>query len=378
VDLRASDEQQQLRDTLRRLFDRRLTELVDALPSPPTHDAAVALEDGLAVGLPALGLPEAHGGLGTFGDLVVAHEEMGRGLTGPLLPALSAAGRLLLRTRGDDSTRLLTELAGGSRTATPALDDGAEATTVADVDGQVVVEGSKRRVVAGRDVADVLVTARDPATGATTVAVVPTDAPGVEWHEEPGSCDIASWTVRFTAVSLPAHHRLEVVDGGLEAYLAEVSLLAAARQLGGGRAVLDRTISHVRTREQFDRAIGTFQAVQHQLADVATDLDATELAVAQGAWAVDAALAPVETHRLAAIAALTAAASLRRATLVAHQLHGGMGFVLDSPLHLWSARAVADPTVPLARRQLLDDLCAASGITEDAITVPPDHRLAAR
>src|SRR3954469_3448262 len=353
MDLRASDEQQQLRDTLRRLFDRRLAELVAALPHPPQHDPAVALEDGRAVGLPALALPAEHGGVGTFGDLLVAHEEMGRGLAGPALPTLSAAGRLLLRTGGAERARLLTALADGSWTATPALDDGADAgiaepTTATEVDGQFVVEGLKRRVVAGRDVADLLVSARDASTGTTTVLVVPSAAPGVEWREEPNRCDIASWTVHLANVRVPVRQRLEVVDDGLEACFAELSLLAAARQLGAGRAVLDRTITHVRTREQFDRAIGTFQAVQHQLADVATDLDATDLAVAQAGWAVDASLAPMEAHRLAAIAALTAAASLRRATLVAHQLHGGMGFVLDSPLHLWSARAMADPTVPMA------------------------------
>ncbi|MDQ1697157.1 MAG: hypothetical protein QOJ03_2510, partial [Frankiaceae bacterium] len=122
----------------------------------------------------------------------------------------------------------------------------------------------------------------------------------------------------------------------------------------------------------------TFQVVQHQLADVATDLDATELAVAQAAWAVDAPVTAAEIQRLATIAALAAAAAFRRATLVAHQLHGGMGFVLDSPLHLWSARAVADPTVPLTRRHLLDHLCTASGITAAEIVAPPDHRVAQR
>jgi hypothetical protein len=52
-----------------------------------------------------------------------------------------------------------------------------------------------------------------------------------------------------------------------------------------------------------------------------------------------------------------------------------MGFVLDSPLHLWSARAIADPSVPTSRRDLLDDLALVSGITADGVTAPPDHRL---
>ena len=280
MDLRPSEEQQQLRDSLRRLYDRRLAELVERLPEPPEYDAARDLADAIAVGLPGLGLPEDVGGAGTFADLVVAHEELGRGLAGPVLTTVAAAGRLVLHATGEGREELLAAIAEGSRT-------------------------------------DVLLD----------------------------------------------EHGLAIDADGLAAYRAEVSLLAAARQLGGGRAVLERTIDHVKTREQFDRAIGTFQAVQHQLADVSAELDATELTVAQGAWAVDAGLAPAEVRRFAAIAAVTAAAAFRHATLVAHQLHGGMGFVLDNPLHLWSALAISDPTVPMTRSAALDELADASGIT---------------
>ena len=359
MDLHVSDEQQQLRATLRRLFERRLAALVERLPDPPRHDAGADLTDGLAVGMTALGLPEEHGGLGTFADLVAAHEEMGRGLAGPLLPALSVAGRLLLRAEGELRSDLLAGLVEGCWTATVATD------------GR---DGVYRRVVCGTDVRNLLAIRNDPASGAPTIDVVPTNAPGLQWTAEPSDCDVQSWTVRLGGTA--AEHRLTLTDADVDRWRGEVALLAAARQLGGGRAVLERTIAHVQTREQFDRPIGTFQAVQHQLADVATDLDATDLAVAQAAWAVDAGTPRSQAQRLAAIASLSASAAFRRATLVAHQLHGGMGFVLDSPLHLWSARAVADPTVPMARRHLLDKLCEASGITADSIPVLPDHRVA--
>jgi alkylation response protein AidB-like acyl-CoA dehydrogenase len=147
-------------------------------------------------------------------------------------------------------------------------------------------------------------------------------------------------------------------------------ILAAARALGGGRAVLERTVDHVRTRHQFGVSIGTFQAVQHQLSDVATALDAAGLAVARAAWSVQTGLDAAEAVAVAALAATEAFAS---ATLVAHQLHGGMGFVLDSPLHLWSARAVSDPTAPRARRDLLDALADAVGIRAEGIRVAPQH-----
>jgi alkylation response protein AidB-like acyl-CoA dehydrogenase len=346
VDLRPSEEQQQLRDALRRLFDRRVAALVDALPEPPRHDSERDLADALALGLLGLGLPEECGGAGTFADLAVAHEELGRGLAGPLLAAIGAAGRLLVHTTGDGRDDLIGGLADGTGTATVALDG--------------------RRVVAGPDVTNVLVVDGD------AVLVVPSGAS--QWKEEHTGCDITAWTLTVNASS-NTERRLSIDAAGLSAFRAEVASLAAARQVGGARAVLDRTIEHVKTREQFDRPIGTFQAVQHQLADVATDLDATELAVAQAAWAVDAGGPAAQTRRFADIATLSAAVAFRRATLVAHQLHGGMGFVLDSPLHLWSARAIADPTVFRTRREVLDDLANASGITADGIVVPPDHRL---
>lgn len=356
MDLRPSDEQQQLRDALRRLFDRRMSDLVDALPEPPAHDVARDLDDALALGLPGLGLPDDVGGAGTFADLTVAHEELGRGLAGSLLPALAAASRLLLHGDGDCRIPLLTGLIEGNRTATVAVDG---------------ADGTYRHVVAGPSVTHVLVVGAN-----SIVRLFATGAAGMRWAEEQSGCDLASWTLHIGDAA-PTAAQLQIDSAGLAAFRSEIAVLAAARQAGGARAVLDRTIEHVKTREQFDRAIGTFQAVQHQLADVATDLDGTELAVAQAAWAIDAALPLDEIRRLTAIAAISAAEVFRGATLVAHQLHGGMGFVLDSPLHLWSARAIADPTVRATRRQLLDDLADASGVTADGVTAPPDHRVTA-
>jgi alkylation response protein AidB-like acyl-CoA dehydrogenase len=367
VDLRPTPEQQQLRETLRRLLDRRLAGLVNALPDPPAHDEAQALDDALAVGLLGLGLPEDVGGAGGFADLVVAHEELGHGLAGPLTTTLTLAGRLLLHAAGGaERDRLLADLAAGRLLAAPALDEAAAdggITTTATVDGESVrVDGHKHRVV----------------TGEAVLVRVPVDAPGLDATPAQTGADIPHWSVTFRSVSVAPTRMLGPVGAAaLARYRTDTVVLAAARLVGAGRAVLGRTIAHVRTREQFDRPIGAFQAVQHQLADVATDLDATGLAVAQAGWAVDAGRTTAETTRLATTALLSARDAARRATLVAHQLHGGMGFVLDSPLHLWSARAVADPTVPLHRRDLLGRLAEALGIKADTVAVTPDHRVAA-
>src|SRR3954465_7327917 len=368
---------------MRRLLDRRLGALVDALPEPPAHDPAQALDDAMALGLLGLGLPEDVGGAGGFTDLVVAHEELGHGLADPLATTLTLAGRLLLHTSGGaDRDRSLAELAAGRRLAAPALDEDESrdglATPATVNGGAVQLDGRRCRVAGGRQVDELLVLARRTDTGEAVLVRVPTDRPELEWTPAQSAADIPHWSVTFHGVSLTRDAVLGLVaEPALASYQDESAVLAAARLVGGGRAVLERTITHVKTRQQFDRPIGTFQAVQHQLADVATDLDATALAVAQAGWAVEARATPAQTARLAATALLAARVATRRATLVAHQLHGGMGFVLDSPMHLWSARAIADPTVPMDRRQLLDRLAEALGVTAEAVVVPADHRVAA-
>ena len=252
-------------------------------------------------------------------------------------------------------------------------------TTVTAAGDEVRVDGHKLRVASGRDADELVVTARDEQGGAVVLVRVPADHAGLEWTDEAANSDVPHWSVALRDVRLPATARLrgdEPGDDGLAAYRTDATVLAAARRVGGARAVLERTIEHVRTRRQFGRAIGSFQAVQHQLADAATDVDAASLAVAQAAWAVDAGSSPVTAERLSAVAGLASGSAFRRTTLVAHQLHGGMGFVLDSPLHLWSARAVDDPTATESRRHLLDRLSEANGVTADVVAVPDDHRLA--
>jgi hypothetical protein len=125
----------------------------------------------------------------------------------------------------------------------------------------------------------------------------------------------------------------------------------AAELVGTMRAVLDRTVDHVTNRRQFDRAIGSFQAVQHRLAECAVAIEGSRWLVLEAAWRD----APAE----AAAAALTqASAAAHRVFTDAHQFHGAMGFTTEHDLHLWTvrlpaltveARALGRPATALAR-----------------------------
>lgn len=112
--------------------------------------------------------------------------------------------------------------------------------------------------------------------------------------------------------------------------------LQCMEMAGGGAAVLDRTVDYIAQREQFGRPIGSFQAAQHIVADMHIALEGARLAAAQAVWWVARG---ESATRAVAIAKMQCNEAYKRATLDAHQLHGGMGYVLETDLHLWSERA---------------------------------------
>lgn len=128
-------------------------------------------------------------------------------------------------------------------------------------------------------------------------------------------------------------------ESALATVLGHVRIGVAAMALGVARRALEMLASHARTREQFGRPIGAFQAVSQRAGDAYIDLQAMELTLWQAAWLL-AEGRPAE--REIAIAKYWAAEGASRITLAAQHIHGGMGFDRDFPLYrytLW-ARAL--------------------------------------
>src|SRR5438552_2748556 len=117
-------------------------------------------------------------------------------------------------------------------------------------------------------------------------------------------------------------------------------VLLAADAYGGARRCLDMTLKYALTREQFGQPIGAFQAVKHQLADLAADLDPALSLWWYAAHAYDHI--PERAERHAAIAKAHLTDLYDRATRVTTELHGGIGFTWEYDLHLWFRRAVFD------------------------------------
>jgi alkylation response protein AidB-like acyl-CoA dehydrogenase len=159
----------------------------------------------------------------------------------------------------------------------------------------------------------------------------------------------AQHEVSFAAVRLPVDSVL--ADGSRDAWpvVEDVRRVATALQcvemVGGARAVLDRTVQYIADRVQFGRPIGSFQAVQHHVADLSTRIDAAGLAAWRAVWRCslgsDAPADAGSFEAAVAIAKVAAGDAYVETTLMAQQLHGGIGFTDDHDLHLWSDRARA-------------------------------------
>jgi alkylation response protein AidB-like acyl-CoA dehydrogenase len=129
--------------------------------------------------------------------------------------------------------------------------------------------------------------------------------------------------------------RGESLGAGTGARLRDWWRLALAAELTGSmRAALDTTVAYVKRRRQFGRAIGSFQAVQHRLAECAVWVEGARWLTYQAAFSQ----APPEA---AALAAAHAAAAAGRVFAETHQLTGAMGFTREHPLHVWSMRLQA-------------------------------------
>jgi alkylation response protein AidB-like acyl-CoA dehydrogenase len=182
--------------------------------------------------------------------------------------------------------------------------------------------------VADADVADVIV-----ATADAGVVAVDTTTSGITIEPVPMMGGFAASTVRFDDVVVDEPRPVD--DEQLRRVANAVVALDCLDLVGVGEAVIDRTVDYTRMREQFGRPIASFQAAQHLVADMHIALAAARLA-AQSAvfWIGRGRTATRET----AVARMRAA-QVKKITLDGHQLHGGMGYVVDTGLHKFSERA---------------------------------------
>ena len=342
-----TEEQQQLRTAVRKFcaesFDEQTVRRL--MESEVPFDTKVWHRLGSELGVLGLSVPEADGGVGgSLVDQAVAVEEFGAVLAcGPLFGTVFLAIPALVACPGGPARdELLAELVEGTKTAAFAVADKAgvfdpSAVTVTATDDTLT--GTVQRVVDAGAADEILVAAKGSAgislcaVNATASGVTRTPLVTMDLTRPQAVVEFADTPARLLAGPQEAER---VITHALQVG----SALLAVEQVGAAQHLLDLSVEYAKSRLQFGRQIGSFQAIKHKLADMLVDLEHARSTAYHAVWALsDASDDPALA---ASIAQATASAAFSRIAADTIQVHGGIGFTWEHQAHLYFKRAATD------------------------------------
>ncbi|MFH9072135.1 acyl-CoA dehydrogenase family protein [Streptomyces alboflavus] len=340
-DLLYTEEEEALRSAVRSLLADRCdpADVLARTESEQPHDRELWKTLADSMGLAGLLVPEDRGGQGaTHREAAVVLEELGRAVAPvPYLTSAVIATETLLACTGDPAAELLAALASGRTVGALAVPF---ATAPGAVHTRVRHEGGALRGevtgVADAAVADILLVPADGGlfavdTGRDGATVTPLT-----------SLDRTRPLATVTLDGAPARLLAEgaEADAAVRLGLRSGAGLLASEQLGLAEWCLTQTVAYLKERHQFNRPVGSFQALKHRLADLWLRVVNTRAAARHAADAL--ATGSDEPNLAAALAQAYAAPVAVRAAEEALQLHGGIGMTWEHPVHLYLKRAKAD------------------------------------
>jgi alkylation response protein AidB-like acyl-CoA dehydrogenase len=371
VDFELSDEQVLLRDASRRLLETHspLTEVRRLADTDNGFDPEVWAR-GAELGWPVLAVSEDAGGAGgDLVDLAIVAEELGRMVhPGPLQPTSIVA--IAAARHADPSLRdgVLESIADGSATGAWAFAELAAPWSLAGIRSTAVktaggyqLSGTKTAVHGGVGARWMLITAR--VDGAPATFLLDTERTAIPTR----SLAALDLTRRLAEVDLDGtvvdeSARLGAADEtATQRLLDEATLLVCADAIGIGAYLLAATVEYAKVRVQFDRPIGSFQAIKHKCATMRIWLQASQAATYYAAMAL-AEDAP-DASKATSVAKAYTSDAINRLAAEALQVHGGIGMTWEHDLHLYLRRAKSDGILcgdaSLHRLRLCDQVSAA-------------------
>jgi len=348
MDFAFTAEQEELRRTVRSFLERRSSaaDVLRLMADERGYDVEVWRLMAGQLGLHGLAVPEEYGG-GGFGmvELGAVLEEMGRAvLCGPFFSTVVLATTALLASGDREACKdLLPGIVAGDTVATLALveesgrwdEDGIRLTAERGPGGWRLT--GRKDFVPDGNLADVILVAARTGGGVSLFAV-DGRAQGLAREALPtldktrrqallGFQQVPARLVGERAAAWPVlRHTLDV---------AAVAL--AAEQAGGAAAVLDMAVGHAKTRVQFGRPIGSFQAIKHKCADMAVAVESARATAQYALWT--AATGAEDLPVVASLAKAHCSEAFTRCAETNVQIHGGIGFTWEHPAHLYLKRA---------------------------------------
>ena len=290
-------------------------------------------------------LPESAGGLGAgMSALVLSVEALSRAcgaLAAPLASTGQAALAILLFGSAEQKKRWLPVFASGEKLGALAFADGEHPCVARKTAKGWTLDGRKARCVLGGEASVYVVLARTESGPAAFI--VEKGAPGLSFGEPMAKMALMAATVRdlvFSGCELPDDALLYKDGMGLtvaQLSLEYARLAAAAQALGIAQGALDECTAYVRVRKQFKQTIASFQAIQHMLADAATQIEAARALLYATARTADKALELGDRDALrfgkeSAMCKVLCSDTAMKAASDCVQMCGGIGFMRDFPV----------------------------------------------
>lgn len=330
-----TEEQTMLRDMAREWADKespvRAFRSVRDRALPAGYDEA-AWRAQAEMGWAGILVPEAQGGAGMgHVSLGLVLEQLGRTLTAtPLAATAAATSAILLGGSAAQKAAWLPRIAAGEVVAALAVDEGPrfapEKVATEVVDGRI--RGTKAFVAEGDSAALFVVAARDGlylVAGDTGITRAPRRLVDARSHAD----------IRFE--DAPAERLPEGGDGLIEQVTDRAAAALAAEMLGMAEAAFERTNDYLKTRVQFGQVLASFQALQHRMARMFTELELTRSAVEAALEAIDAGKADVRQE--VSLAKALAGETLHLVSREMIQLHGGIGMTDEHDAGFYLKRA---------------------------------------
>ena len=353
MDFAFSEEQEMLRRSAREFLAKECSPKVvrRLMESPDGYDAALwkKIAD---LGWTALGIPEEYGGVGTFLDLVVVLEEAGRALLpGPYFSTMGLTVPALVELGSEaQKKKVLGAIADGSARATLAFTEPSGRWDAESIGLQAKQSGGGWRLDG------VKLFVPDAGSADHTVVVARTRGEGEEGitaflvEGRPHGMTVKPletldmtrrWSeVRFDGVQLGADAVMGAPDKAwprLKRALEWATAALCAEMVGGVQKVLETSTEYAKTRQQFGKPIGIYQAVSHKLADMLVLSESGRSATYYAAWTVDADAS--DRALASSMAKAYVSDAYRKVAGDGIQVHGGIGFTWEHDMHLYFKRA---------------------------------------
>ena len=307
------------------------------------------------LGWQGLVIPDRYGGGdGSFLDLAVLMEEMGRScLPGPFFSTVVLGSLAILEAGNDEQKqKFLPQIGEGKLIISLALTEPSAGYTPAAVTVKATAEkdnyiiNGTKLFISDAHIADWLIcVARTKETAkpeeGITLFLVDAKDPGISYSVLKTIAADKQCEVIFNNVKVPGANILGKPDQGwavVNEILKRAAIAKCAEMVGGAQEVLEMTTSYAKERVQFDRPIGSFQAIQHYCANMAIDVDGSRFATYQAAWMIAEGL---PCTKEVAIAKGWVSEAYRRVAALGQQVHGGIGFTKDHDMQLYYRRAKA-------------------------------------